>query len=201
MKFSKQDFWYSLITGAYTGAIVAAIADFLRLESPAGISFAWLVIIVPLLWITGIRLGYFLGNFLAFFNQFGKFAAIGFTNASVDFGLLNLLIWGTGIAAGPWYAVFKTISFTIGSIHSYAWNKYWVFEAAGNQAAASEFAKFFSVAVAAAIVNVAVASAIVNLVPALAGVSPEAWANIGAIVGSAIALVVSFVGFRVVFKK
>lgn len=201
MKFTKKDFWYSVITGVYTGAIAAAIAGFLDLQPPAGVRFGWLIIVVPLLWIAGIKLGYFLGRFFAFFNQFGKFAAIGFTNAAVDFGLLNLLIWSTGAAAGAWYAVFKTISFTAGSIHSYLWNKYWVFEAASGRNLGAEFAKFFTVAVAAAIVNVGVASMIVNLIPAPAPVSPEAWANIGAVVGSAVALVVSFVGFRVVFKK
>lgn len=202
MRFTKKDLWYSILTGFYTGAIAAGIAGFLKLKAPLGAPFILLAAIIPGLWIAGVTFGYFLGRWLKFFNQFGKFAAIGFTNAAVDFGILNLLLWSTGISAGFWYAVFKALSFTVASIHSYVWNKYWVFEAEGSRNVGQEFAKFFSVAVAATAVNVAAASVIVNLIPAPAAIPANIWANLGAVIGSATALVVSFVGFRVaVFKK
>ena len=167
-----------------------------------GISFAWLMVLVPILWILGVNLGYFLGRWFSFFNQFGKFSAIGFTNAAVDFGILNLFIFYSGLAAGVWFSVFKAASFIIAAVHSYFWNKYWSFEAGRSGVSGQEFFKFFIISVIATLVNVISASIVVNIMGSQFGASPEAWANIGAVVGSATALVFSFVGFRkFVFRK
>jgi len=66
----------------------------------------------------------------------------------------------------------------------------------------AEFAKFFAVSVVSLVINVAVATVVVNLVPSQFGMDAKAWANIGAVAGSAIALASSFVGYRLaVFKK
>src|SRR3989344_8004604 len=163
-------------------------------------SFVWLMLVVPVLWILGVNLGYFLGRWFGFFNQFGKFAAIGFTNAAVDFGALNLLISNTGISSGVWYPVFKSISFLSAIIPSYFWNKYWAFE--GAEGTSFEFAKFMSVAIVSILINDGVASLVVNFVDPMVGLSSAVWANVGAVAGSATALIFSFVGFKVaVFRK
>lgn len=201
MRFNKKDLFFSIITGLITGFVAWRIFIFLNLPSPYTISWAWLLIAVPILWILGVKLGYFLGRWMGFFNQFGKFAAIGFTNAAVDFGILNLLIAKTGEMAGLMYAGFKALSFIAATSHSYIWNKYWAFNAGGTRGQA-EFVKFFSVSILALAVNVGIASFVVNLIPPIPGVDARVWANMGAIAGSAIALVFSFVGFKmVVFKK
>ena len=227
-KFTKKDFYFSIITGLITGFVGWKILIFLGISiinfwdlsdctgscTPSGlcttmycmpdyaISFSskWFVPITPILWIIGVNFGYFLGKWLRFFNQFGKFAAIGFTNAAVDFGVLNLLIANTDISSGGWYSVFKAISFISAIIPSYFWNKYWAFEA--KEGGGFEFAKFISVAVVSIFINTGIASLVVNYVNPLGGLSIQVWANVGAVVGSAIALVFSFVGFKVaVFKK
>ena len=160
------------------------------------------MVFVPVLWVLGVNLGYFLGRWFNFFNQFGKFAAIGFTNAAVDFGILNLLIFYSGSATGVLFSVFKGISFTIAAVHSYFWNKFWTFEASKTGVSSQEFFKFFSVIFIATLINVGTASIVVNVIGLQFGFSEEAWANIGAVIGSAIALAVSFVGFKkAVFKK
>lgn len=200
-EFSKKDLFFSIITGFITGLIAWRIFIFLNVPERF-ISWPWLTVIVPILWILGVNLGYFLGRWLAFFNQFGKFAAIGFTNAAVDFGILNLLIASTGVANGGWYSVFKGISFLVAMLHSYIWNKYWVFESGESGGGGVEFAKFATVSIIAIIVNVGVASFVVNAIHPLWGVSIKGWANLGAVAGSAIALLFSFIGFRLaVFKS
>lgn len=202
MKFSKKDLIFSLITGFYAGFIAWRIFDFLEIPLFRGISFAWLAVLVPILWIFGVNFGYFLGRWFSFFNQFGKFAAIGFTNAAVDFGILNLLIFYSGEAAGILFSVFKGFSFIIATIHSYFWNKFWAFEAGNTPVTKEEFIKFFTVTAVALLINVGMASFTVNLIGPQFGIGAEGWANIGAVVGSAAALIVSFIGFRiVVFKK
>ena len=90
-KFTKKDLYFSIITGLLTGFLAWKIFIFLELPEFVGISYAWLTVLIPILWILGVNLGYFLGQWLGFFDQFGKFSAIGFTNAAVDFGVLNIL--------------------------------------------------------------------------------------------------------------
>jgi putative flippase GtrA len=216
-KFTKKDLGFAILTGLITGTIAWRIFNFLNVTniqfrfvvcdggvcpwySLIIIPWFWFVLIIPILWILGVLLGYFLGQWLKFFNQFGKFAAIGFTNAAVDFGVLNLLIANTGFHSGGWYTVFKAISFMVAVIPSYFWNKYWAFE--GNEGVRFEFAKFLSVAVVSIFINDGVASFVVNYVQPFGGLSSAVWANVGAMAGSAVALVFSFVGFKLaVFKK
>ena len=229
MQFTKKDLTFSVITGLITGFSAWQIFNFLGIPTinfwdlsncvnnctPDGactmiycvpdylISFSskLFMLIVPVLWILGVNFGYFLGRWFAFFNQFGKFAAIGFTNAAVDFGVLNLLIANTGISEGGWYSVFKAVSFMFAVIPSYFWNKYWAFEAKEG-GGGFEFAKFMSVAVVSIFINTGTASLVVNYVNPLGGLSIQIWANVGAVAGSAVALIFSFVGFKVaVFKK
>ena len=201
MSFTKKDFWFALFTGFYAGLIAWLIAGFLKLPPFNGWSYAWLIIAVPVLWVIGVWLGYWLGRWLAFFSQFGKFSAIGFTNAAVDFGILNLEIALTGITGGVAYAGIRTVAAVIAVNHSYFWNRTWVF-ASRRENIAGEFVKFVVAAGIAAAINIGAASAVVNLIKPLAGFSPERWANLGAVIGSAVALAVNFVILRQrVFKQ
>lgn len=200
--FNKKDILYSVITGFTAGFLAWRIFGFLSIHNFYFVPAVWLVILIPFFWVLGVNLGYFLGRWFPFFNQFGKFVAIGFTNAAVDFGILNFLIFLTGITAGFWYPVFKIGSFTAGLIHSYIWNKYWAFKAGESGGGKAEFIKFAGVAVVALIINVGVASFIVNVIQPIWGIDAKGWANLGAVAGSAIALFFSFAGFRLaVFKK
>lgn len=225
-KFSKKDLVYSIITGLTTGFIAWQIFDFLDI-SPLNkgyggvevicgiippcfphyahyiyIPWAALVVIVPIVWIIGINLGYLLGRWFGFFNQFGKYAAVGFTNAAVDFGVLNLLIALSGTATGLHYSLFKTTSFVVAVFHSYFWNKHWAFESTSTNKTQGEFFKFIVINVIVAAINIGVASLVVNYIHPAFGLNANTWANVGAVIGSAAALIFNFVGFRlIVFKK
>lgn len=202
MKFTKKDLIFSIITGLMTGVIGWRILVFLGRPAEFGVSMVWLIAIVPVLWIIGVNLGYFLGKFMPFFNQFGRFVAVGFTNVAVDFGVLNLEIGQTGIEGGWHYSLFKSISFIAGVTNSYFLNKYWVFEAGSSGGGRSEALKFLGVNLVAIIFNVGVASFVVNFVHPFGGIDAKTWANIGAMAGSASALVLTFTGARlIVFKK
>jgi putative flippase GtrA len=199
---TKKDLLYAAITGLTTGVLVWRIFAFLDKTALAGISLAWLVILVPVFWVLGVNLGFFLGQWIKAFNQFGKFVAIGFTNAAVDFGILYLFIAITGRSSGIYFSVFKTVSFSIAVIHSYLWNKYWAFNAGKSGGGHGEFLSFLSVSIFSILVNVGIASLVVNVLGPQFDMTNEAWAGIGAIVGSASALIFSFLGFKkFVFKK
>lgn len=202
MMFTRRDLFFSIITGLYAGFIAWRIFVFLELAEFVGLSYVWLIVFIPILWILGVNLGYFLGRWVGFFSQFGKFAAIGFTNAAVYFGILNILIFWSEINKGIWYSVFVTMAFILGATHSYFWNKFWVFSAMEEKVSGAEFGKFMAVSIMAGIINVGVASGVVNLTEPLFGFTADQWANIGGVGGSAVALVFSFVGFKLaVFKK
>lgn len=200
--FTKKDLISAVITGVTTGLIAWQVLLFLGTGQIYGFSTVWLIVVVPLAWIIGVEFGYFLGRRISFFNQFGKFVAVGFTNAAVDFGILNLQISLTGIESGWHYPLFKSVSFVVAVIHSYAWNKFWVFDAASTSGGRSEFFKFIMVNLVAILFNVGIASFVVNYIDPMGGLDARVWANIGAVVGSACAIFLTFVGTRLfVFKK
>lgn len=200
--FTKKDLKFSIATGLITGTIVWRVFGFLDLHSFYDVSFVWLIVLVPIAWIAGVNLGYFLGRWMAFFNQFGRYSAVGFTNAAVDFGVLNLLISLSGYNSGWYYTLFKTCSFAVAVSSSYFWNRFWVFGSNDSDNHGVEFVKFLSVNILAALVNITVASLIVNFVSPFAGLDAKTWANAGAVAGSAVALIFNFLGFKfAVFKK
>lgn len=202
MKFTKRDLFFSVVTGLITGFSAWRIFHFLKVPTYGGVSYVWLLAAVPVIWILGVNLGYFLGRWFSFFNQFGKYVTIGFTNAAVDFGVLNLLIAATGTSAGIWYTAFKGISFICAVIPSFFWNKYWAFGAGESGEGKTEFLKFMSVMIIAVLINDGTASLVVNFVHPVLGLDAAAWANVSAVVGSAVALIFSFAGFKVaVFKQ
>ena len=195
-KFSGRDLGFAVVTGLIAGGIGWQSLNYLAVPEYHGLSWAALVVIVPVLWILGVLLGYFLGQWLPFFDQFGKFAAIGFTNFSVSLGMLNLLLYYTGYASGYGYAVINSVAFIVATLSSYFWNKYWAFNAGSSRGGGIEFGKFFIVTIAAFLVNIGVASIVVNLIHPVLGLTAHQWANVGAIVGSAAGLVFSFAGFK-----
>lgn len=197
---TSRDIRYAVVTGLTTGIIGWRILVYLGHLLPMGIDPLVLVLVTPVAWIAGVQLGYALGVFYRPFIQFGRFVAIGFSNAAVDFGVLYLMIASTGSAVGIAYALFKALSFSIAVVHSYYWNKHWAFDAGSSYGGGREAASFLAVAIVGLVANVALATAVVSVRPE--GVNIQSWAGIGAAAGAAASMVISFTGFRVfVFRK
>ncbi|NIT12920.1 MAG: hypothetical protein GTN99_01340, partial [Candidatus Dadabacteria bacterium] len=74
--------------------------------------------------------------------QFGKFIAVGQSNAAIDIGVLNLLIIITSIDSGIYFSIFKGVSFTLAVINSFLWNKFWSFDSKEKDGMAGQFVKF-----------------------------------------------------------
>lgn len=148
------------------------------------------------LWIASI-----IGRRMPVIFQFAKFAAVGAFNTFLDWGILNLLMAFTGTAAGIGYTIFKGISFIVANVSSYLWNKHWTF-GSQEKATAEEFGKFFGVSVVGMIINMGIASIVVNVIGSQGGLSPERWANVGALVATVASLGWNFAGYKIwVFKK
>ena len=135
------------------------------------------------------------------FKQFMKFSTVGVSSAFIDLGILNVLIFASGIASGAWFPVFKGTSAMIALINSYFWNRSWTFKSQDN-ANVAEFGKFFTISAIGFGINVGVASFIVNVVEPLDKVSPQLWANVGAISATSVSLIWNFLCYKfIVFRK
>ena len=61
----------------------------------------------------------------AWLSQLGKFVIVGSGNTLVDLGSFYLLIQTSGFVNHPVYA--KVISYSIGILNSFFWNRFWTF--------------------------------------------------------------------------
>lgn len=200
MHLNKHDIVGALITGLTAGFAGWKVFDYVGVPQVAGVGWVWLVLIIPIAWIAGIELGYLLARRWKFFEQFGKFAAIGFTNSAVDFGIFNFIFALSG-QRHEYFIISNIISFCIAAVHSFLWNKYWAFGASSSEGGLWEIAKFISVLLSAVAVNTVIGYVAFTSGIALGGGTTAA-ANLGKIAGSAVALLITFIGFRlIVFKR
>jgi len=203
--FRKSDILSSLILGELAAVFLLLISKNLEQDIPILdilVKSKWLVFfLVPLLATFGVYSTFRLGRRNPLFFQFGKFLTIGLSNTSIDFGILNLLMFLTNIESGYLYSLFKAVSFLVAVINSYFWNKFWTFENTGT-AIGKEVLQFITISGIGFGINVIVASFIVNVIGSVGGISPRLWANIGAFAAILISVFWNFLGYKfVVFKK
>lgn len=200
MESTKKDFRISILIGFIAGLLL------LPTLRNIGIELSWQIGILAVFGLTiltplGYLVAYWLSRWLPIMIQFVKFGIVGGLNFTIDLGILNLLIYFSGITLGFYYSLFKALSFLIAVINSYVWNKYWTFKVADTPGV-GEITKFFVVNIIGFGINVSLASFVVNVIGAPADVSGEVWANIGAVAASMLALTWNFIGMKfIVFKK
>lgn len=132
--------------------------------------------------------------------QFIKFLCVGLLNTGVDFGILNLLMFLTGITSGIGYSLFKAISFVAAVTNSYFFNKRWTFQK-GKSFEKTEFTKFITISLIAFGINVGVASLLVNFVKPIGDIPPYLWANLSAVAATVFTTLINFFGYKYfVFK-
>lgn len=204
----RSDLIYSLTIGLIISVFTVAMLNALKSEIPLGyhqyLSY-WpsVLVIIPILVAIWVYVSYRLGARWHTLFQFGKFVPIGVSNVSIDFGVLSLLVFVSGVEMGFLYSVFKALSFLCAAINSYLWNKFWTFESGETKGMGKQFFKFLIVAGVGFVINVAVATFLVNFVGPIGGVSSLLWATIVAPIASVFIVVVwDFLGYKfLVFKK
>jgi len=201
----KNDFIISYILGWIIATFIYVIRFSLYDEIPGNvvifINKFVIFIIVPLLCTFVIYFAHKIGKNWLTVRQFSKYALVGFSNLTIDFGVLNILIYLTDRDKGIYFTVFKTISFSFALINSYIWNRFWSFENRDVSKAGKQFITFVSVALGGLLINVALASFIVNSIH-VDSVSSRIWANIGAIISGFAVIGWNFTGYKfVVFRK
>lgn len=163
----------------------------------------WLLLIVfPILAVFYLWIAFLIGKKFLFIFQGAKFLLMGVLAALIDFGILNFLIFISGVASGLFFSVFKGVSFIFAFCGKYAGDKFWAFEKIQTDKIGREFFKFFIVTLGGLLINVVVASLIVNKIGPQFGLSKNIWANIGAIAAAFATVFWNFPGYKfIVFKK
>jgi len=148
--------------------------------------------------------------------QFARFVVVGFLNTGVDFFVLNILMWVTGIYQGKWIFFLNTISFSVAVTNSYFWNKYWTFKAKGEVWAPRQISQFIFVTIIGAGINSGIVYFLTTFFPPFFGIpkiygisqifgfslGKELWANVAKAAATAISLFWNFLGYKfIVFKK
>ncbi len=204
VKLTLIDGIIALIIGELLAWLLVPIFENLNLD----ISVWWGAILLPILSLLGLFVCYLFGLLWSVFYQIGKFSLIGILNTLVDWGILNFLMWTTGIMVGVGYSAFKGISFIVATVNSYFWSKFWVFKKNKSKEIKREAGEFFAVSVIGFLINIGVASWLVNFVSPpnwkiIEGVNISAfWGNIGALLGTLTAMAWNFAGYKLmVFKK
>ncbi|MBL7053566.1 MAG: GtrA family protein [Candidatus Portnoybacteria bacterium] len=134
-------------------------------------------------------------------KQFSRFLVIGFLNTAIDFTILNILMWWTGIYSGLSIILLNAISFSIAVFNSYFWNKYWTFKDK-EKVEAKEFSQFILVTLIGLAINSGIIFGVTTLVSPMFGISPELWANLAKAAATGFSLIWNFAGYKMfVFKK
>lgn len=135
-------------------------------------------------------------------EQLVRFVVVGVINTGIDFLILNLEMFLTGITSGPGMLVQNTISFGFATINSYYLNKRWTFGDKENKKEGVKFAQFLTVSLIGVIINGGIVYIITTFVSPILGINDQLWANVAKLAATAISLIWNFLGYKfIVFKK
>lgn len=201
----KKDLIISFALGCIIATFFYLIRFSLKEEIPGQLVLILnkyiIFIFIPALSVLGIYTAFKIGKDLPVFKQFSKFVLVGFSNLTIDFGILNILIYLTDRDHGFYYSVFKAFSFACTIVNSYLWNKFWTFGDRDMSKVRKQFVKFIIVASTGLLINVVIATAVVNYIR-VESIPSKIWANVGAL-SSLIAVVLwDFLGYKfIVFNS
>jgi len=161
-----------------------------------------LAVSFPILALLATWIAFLIGKRFLWVFQLAKYLLIGVLATITDLGVLNFLMWTSGIMIGLWYSVFKGISFIVATCAKYFGDKFWAFEKMGKEGIHKEFGQFFIVTLIGLGLNIGVASFVVNVIGPQFGMSETLWANIGGIAAAFGVTAWNFIGYKfIVFKN
>jgi putative flippase GtrA len=201
----KIDVLLAFVIGCFDALIIVLIARNLAVDLPAieiALRFQYhFIIAIPLLWVAILVTSYYISRICAVLYQFTKFLLVGSLNFLIDMGILNFLIFYTGISAGLPQSAFKGCSFIVAVLNSFVWNKFWTFNSSKKQTVGREFFQFLVVSTIGFFLNVGVDYVFVNMVQPFGALPAKSWAQFSAMIAAIIALFWNFVGYKfIVFE-
>jgi putative flippase GtrA len=134
--------------------------------------------------------------------RFSKFSVVGFTNALVDIGTLNLFLWLASTRDPYLLALYNGVALVLANLNSYVWNTRWTFRGRAKRRDPRQRVLFALQALA----NIAVSNGLffVLIRPILIYTDVPAYlaGNVAKIVSVVVASIISFFVLRyVVFSR
>ncbi len=135
-------------------------------------------------------------------KQFSRFVVVGFINTAIDFFVLNVLSFLTGIEKGAGAAALSSISFLVANLNSYILNKKWTFKEHSAKNISKQFTKFFTVSIMGAVINFVIVGVLTTYVQSPFEIDGRLWLNISKATAIGVVLFWNFFGYKLfVFKK
>ncbi|HDH31643.1 MAG TPA: GtrA family protein [Candidatus Wolfebacteria bacterium] len=202
----KSDIINALIIGEAAAWLMWLIGKNLISENSIIVSLDaylnYLPIVFPLLCVAGLYGAFLISRFIPIIHQIGKFVLVGGLNFLIDMGVLNFLVFYTGISAGLEQSFFKGIAFLVAVINSYFWNKFWTFKRKTKEKVGKEFFQFIVVSFIGLFINLGIDYILVNQITPLADLPLRTWAQFSAMLAAIAALFWNFIGYKfIVFDK
>jgi putative flippase GtrA len=202
----KRDIVFSLICGELSAWFLIFviknpyIEEFKSLAALENLIWA-LPIIFPLGFLFGILIGKVISRLIRVIFQIVKFLEVGVLNTLIDIGILNLLVWLTGVTSGFGLAPLNTVSFLTAATNSYFWNKFWTFKK-GKEKRRGEFLQFLIISAIGWGINTGIVVLGTTYLAPIANLSAGAWVNIMKLTATFVSMTWNFIGYKfIVFKK
>jgi putative flippase GtrA len=206
MKFSKADIWKAIVAGEAIALLALPIFKNLKvfdlIEKWNGnltVTFIalWLIFF-PLATIFGLYVFYRISvlKWPTLF-QLGKYGIVGWLNTFFTAGILNFLIWVSGISRGYWLDIFLVATFVLGMTNNFFWNRFWTFELERTYDIKREYKRFFAVCAVSALLNIGLMHLIVNIIGPPSGFDPKIWVNVAIAIVTPVFFLAGFFGFRI----
>jgi putative flippase GtrA len=125
-----------------------------------------------------------------------RFALVGFSNSAVDLGITNLLALLTAARSEVALLLISIVACSTATLNSYLLNRRWTFRDADGKPVPGSVPRFAAVAALSMVVNSSVFLFLAKYLPTQFGLPELVAINIAKIGGIAVAMVVSFAGYR-----
>jgi putative flippase GtrA len=137
-----------------------------------------------------------------FIRQFVPFIIIGLINTVIDFSILNIESYLTGITEGSYMFLLNAVSFSVATTNSYFMNKKWSFQDVSSKGTGKKFSQFLLISVIGMLINSSIVYTITTFVSPVLGLSSSLWMNLAKAGATGISLIWNFLGYKfLVFKK
>ena len=198
---THRDYTLAFIIGALTGILLLPIVFILDISFSyrAPLLLLFCVIIMPV----GLWLGTILQRYLGVGAQFSKYVASGLLSFAIDFSILNIISYYTGITSGFTVGWINIPGSLLALTNAYLWNKLWVFHKNDGSSIFAHLPRFLFVVLIGMIIN---SSVVVFIRTGVTSPHPllteQRWLNIAKVVATAVAVIWNFFGYKfIAFKK
>ena len=188
-----RDYYIGVVIGFFCSLLLLLVLFIIQFPytALAPLFFVIPIIVIPLgLWVSNA-----LQQVLGVGARFGKYTAAGLLSFSIDFSVLNILSFFTGITAGTAVGWINVPGFCFGLTNAYLWNKLWVFKKFDGSHATHFPRFFFVVLIGLSLNSLLVVWISTNITPPSA-MNNQQWLNIAKLIASAAVVVWNFLGYK-----